>query len=67
MVSDTAPMTLHVDPNAKPVAFHKPYNVPVHWRDQVKAGLDRDVKLGVLEKVPAARRQGPDTEPARCW
>ena len=23
-----------------------------HWREEVKAGLDRDVRLGVLEKVP---------------
>ena len=52
LVNDTAPMSLHVDPKAKPVAFHKPYNVPVHWREQVKDALDRDVRLGVLEKVP---------------
>ena len=52
LVNGTAPMSLHVDPNIKPKAFHKPYNVPVHWRAQVKAGLDQDVRLGVLEKVP---------------
>ena len=52
LVHETVPMSLHVDPNAKPVAFHKPYPVPVHWKDKVKAGLDNDVKMGVLEKVP---------------
>ena len=26
--------------------------VPIHWRDAVKAGIDQDIKLGVLEAVP---------------
>ena len=45
-------MSLYVDENHKPVAFHKAYPVPVHWQEEVKRGLDNDVKLGVLEKVP---------------
>ena len=45
------PLRLFLDPNAKPVAVHKPAVVPIHWRDQVYAGLERDVALGVLEKV----------------
>ena len=28
------------------------HQVPMHWQAAVKAGLDRDVRLGVLEKVP---------------
>lgn len=46
------PLKLNVDPNATPVAFHTPAPVPIHWREQVKAQLDRDVKLGVIEPVP---------------
>ena len=46
------PMRLLVDEEAKPVAHHTPIPVPVHWQDQVKAGLDQDVELGVLEQVP---------------
>ena len=46
------PLKLHVDPNAKPVAVHTPAQVPLHWREAVKKGLDRDVQLGVLEPVP---------------
>ena len=46
------PLELHVDPAAKPVACHKPTPVPLHWKKQVKADLDRDVALRVLEKVP---------------
>ena len=38
--------------NATPHAVFTPATVPVHWRDAVKAQLDRDVELGVLEKVP---------------
>ena len=49
---DGPPMKLMVNPNAKPVAHHTPVPVPLHWRDAVKDGLDQDVRLGVLEKVP---------------
>ena len=46
------PLQLNIDANAKPVAVHTPIPVPLHWQEEVKAGLDRDVKLGVLESVP---------------
>ena len=42
--------TAHVD--AAPVAHHTPVPVPVHWQEEVKPGLDRDVRLGVVEPVP---------------
>jgi hypothetical protein len=46
------PLSLTIDPKATPKPCHTPITVPVHWQDEVKAGLDRDVRLGVLEKVP---------------
>ena len=46
------PLELHVDPEAKPIAVHKPIPVPLHWQQEVKASMDKDVKLGVLEAVP---------------
>ena len=46
------PLRIYVDPNAKPVAVHNPASIPIHWRNQVKEDLDRDVRIGVLEKVP---------------
>ena len=46
------PLQLMVDPDAKPVAVHTPVPVPVHWQDDLQNGLDRDVKLGVIEPVP---------------
>ena len=49
---DVPPLKLMVDNNAKPVAFHKAIPVPLHWQSEIKAGLDRDVRLGVLEQVP---------------
>ncbi|XP_048575650.1 uncharacterized protein LOC116619407 [Nematostella vectensis] len=49
---DGIPMRLMVDPEAEPVAHHTPIPVPLHWQEEVKAGLDQDVALGVLEPVP---------------
>ena len=46
------PIRLMVDPEAEPIAHHSPIPIPVHWQDEVKAGLDQDVRLGVLEPVP---------------
>ena len=49
---DGPPLHLMINPDATPVAHHTPVPVPIHWQDEVKAGLDRDVRLGVLEPVP---------------
>lgn len=46
------PLRLMIDPLATPTAHHNPIPVPLHWQDEVKAGLDRDVRLGVLQRVP---------------
>ena len=43
-----------MDPEAKPNAVHAPIPMPVHWQKPVKSDLDRDVRLGVIEKVPWA-------------
>ena len=47
-----SPLRLMIHPDAKPVACHTPIDVPIHWRDDVKAGLDQDCKMGVIEAVP---------------
>ena len=46
------PLRLKIDPYAKPVACHKPIDVPIHWRDDVKAGLDQVCRMRVIEEVP---------------
>lgn len=52
ILMDSPPMRLMIDPSAHPTAFHNPLPVPLHWQEEVKAGLDQDVKLGVIEPVP---------------
>ena len=46
------PLQLFIDPDAQPVARHRVNVVPLHFEKKVKDGLERDVKLGVLERVP---------------
>ena len=46
------PVRIMVDPKASPVTIHTPISVPLHWQKQVKADLDRDIALGVIEPVP---------------
>ena len=46
------PMKLMIEDDAKPVAYHSPLPVPLHWQEEVKRSLDSDVQLGVIEPVP---------------
>ena len=46
------PMPIFTDDGATPVAAHIPINVHAHWTERVKADLDRDVALGIIEPVP---------------
>ena len=52
LMTDSPPLQLHVNSKATPVAVHKAVPVPIHWQQQVKAELDRDIRLGVIEQVP---------------
>ena len=51
MMNSAKPLKLFVDPAVKPVAIHKAAIIPIHLKARVKADLDRDVRLGILEKV----------------
>ena len=46
------PMQVRFEKHYNPVAVHTPIPVPHHWKQQVKADLDRDVRMGVIEPVP---------------
>ena len=46
------PLQIHFKPDSSPKAYHTPIPVPHHWKAQVKADLDRDVRLGIIEAVP---------------
>ena len=47
------PLKIFMKEGVKPVAAHTPIPIPLHWQKQVKAGLDRDEVIGVIEKVPS--------------
>ena len=46
------PVDILFKENAKPHAVHTAIPVPHHWKRKVKQGLDRDVRLGIIEPVP---------------
>ena len=50
-VMEGRPCQLYVDPKARPFAIHTHRAVAVHWADEVKKGLDRDVAMGVIRPV----------------
>ena len=45
------PLSFKLKDGASPKAVHTPATVPVHWHDKVKEQLDRDVRMGILERV----------------
>ena len=52
LVCLSTPLELFINPKAWPIITHREAPVPFHFQDEVKKGLDRDVRLGILEKVP---------------
>ena len=42
------PCELFVDPKARPFAIHKHRPVVIHWEEQTRQGLERDVNMGVI-------------------
>ena len=47
-----APAHIHLKKDAKPFAIHNPFSIPIHWREEVKRKLDKDVADGIIEEVP---------------
>ena len=45
------PLELAIKPGASLHAVYTPSTVPLHWEDKIKRDLDRDIDMGVLEKV----------------
>ena len=46
------PLKLSVDDFVTQTAVTKASSIPLHWLETIKAELDRDVALGVIEPVP---------------
>jgi hypothetical protein len=42
-------MKIHTKPDTKPYCCKKPTMVPLHYREQIRADLEADVKKVVLE------------------
>ena len=49
---NTKPVHIHLKEDATPFATHVPIPVPIHWKEEIKANIDRDVANGVIEPVP---------------
>ena len=49
---ETVPAHIHLKDNPVPFAQHVPIPVPYHYKQQVKASLDRDVARGIIKPVP---------------
>ena len=47
------PVKIHIQDGVKPIASHTPIPIPLHWHKKVKAGLDRDEAIGMIEEVLA--------------
>ena len=45
------PLKIFLKKGAVPQAVHKAIPVPIHWQEDVRQELERDCKLGILEKV----------------
>ena len=54
------PLKLHVDPNATTTDVHKPALVPIHWQNKTNENLERNIRIGVLERVD------PNTPTSQC-
>ena len=46
------PVKMHTSADAVPVYHRKPTKVPLHFREEVRIGLEADVRKGILERVP---------------
>ena len=52
------PVKIAFNEDYKPYAVHTPIPIPHHWKQRVREDIERDVRLGIIEKVP----QGTSTE-----
>ena len=45
------PLRVHMDENIPPTVVNRPSTVSCHWEKKVKAALDADERLGVIESA----------------
>ena len=51
MMTGSEPMRCHVSKLVEPVAISMPSEVSLYWKEVVREGVYRDVRLRVIEKV----------------
>ena len=52
MMRGVPAMRIHIKEGAVPVAVHRPAAIPAHWQQKVKEDIERDIRLGGLDRVP---------------
>ena len=52
LMSGLPPLRIILKDGAETKAVHRPATIPAHWMDKVREGLEQDIALGVLERVP---------------
>ena len=46
------PAHIHLRRDAQPYATHNPFSIPIHWREEVKRKIDKDVQDDIIEPAP---------------
>jgi hypothetical protein len=46
-------LKLAIKPGATPTCHTITHRVPLHWKEQIKEGLKRDIKMGIIKELPA--------------
>jgi hypothetical protein len=59
-ITAVPPMKIHTPPDDPCTYCRRPTKVPLHFREEVKADLEADVKKGVLERVPVGEAEVRD-------
>ena len=49
------PHKFHLKENADSFAAHIPIPIPHHWRDEVKRQLEKDIEMGIFQRVPIGK------------
>ena len=52
LMSGLPPLRILTRDEVEPKVVHRPAIVPAHWMAKVREDLERDIALGVLERVP---------------
>ncbi len=52
LMSGLPPLRILTRDEVEPKVVHRPATVPAHWMAKVREDLERDIALGVLERVP---------------